>query len=148
MNKPHTAITPVPITGAALTPPPTPLLSSRQRDFMLLNIFVLAQHGYFGRAASLAEALHLLGDGSPEVTLARTIVRFFSRDWSAALTLLEVLDRIDPIGRFGRYTMNERQRMRRYLKARCLYELRQHAPARDAVESYLRHGTDGSEEVG
>jgi hypothetical protein len=36
--------------------------------------------------------------------------------------------------------------MRRYLKARCLFELHQHVPARDAVESYLRHGTEGAEE--
>jgi hypothetical protein len=122
-----------------------PMLSTKQRDFMLLNIFVLAQHGYFDRAGCLAEALYVLGDGSAEVILARTILRFFAREWSAVLACLEELDRIDPIERFGPYTMNERQRMRRYLKARCLFELRQHVPARDAVESYLRHGTNGSE---
>lgn len=33
--------------------------------------------------------------------------------------------------------------MRRYLKARCLYELRDTAGARDAVEVYLRHGEPG-----
>jgi hypothetical protein len=120
--------------------------STQQRDFLLLNIFVLTQHGYIERASLLAEALYLLGNGSPEAVLARTVLRFFSGDWSAALACLEELDRIDPIERFGPYTMNDRQRMRRYLKARCLFELHQHVPARDAVESYLRHGSDGTED--
>jgi hypothetical protein len=135
-----------PILDAQSRAQPTGL-STRQRDFLLLNIFVLTQHGYIQRASVLAEALYVLGDGTPEAVLARTVLRFFSGDWSAALACLEELDRIDPIERFGPYTMNDRQRMRRYLKARCLFELHQHVPARDAVESYLRHGTEGAEEM-
>jgi outer membrane PBP1 activator LpoA protein len=117
-------------------------LSTRQRDFLLLTIFVLTQHGYIERAAALAEALHVLGDSSSEVTLARAVLKFFSKDWTGALAHLDELDNISPIERFGSYTMDGTQRMRRYLKARCFYELRDYPRARDVVESYLRHGTE------
>jgi hypothetical protein len=120
-------------------------LPSRQRDFLLLNIFVLAQHGSIERAGVLADALHVLGDTSSEVTLARAVLRFFEQDWSAALACLDELDRIDPIEKFGSYVMSDSQRMRRYLKARCFYELKQYPRARDVVESYLRHGIEASE---
>jgi hypothetical protein len=117
-------------------------LPTRQRDFLLLNIFVLAQHGYIERAGVLADALHVLGDNSSEVTLARAVLRFFAQDWSAALACLDDLDRIDPIEKFGSYVMSDAQRMRRYLKARCFYELKEFPRARDVVESYLRHGVE------
>ena len=122
-------------------------LSIRQRDFLLLSIFVLAQHGYVDRARTLAEALHVLGDSSGEVMLARAVLRFFSRDWAAALACLDELDRIEPIERFGQYTMSDGQRMRRYLKARCFYELKQYPRARDVIDSYLRHGIETSDAV-
>lgn len=114
---------------------------ARQRDFLLLTIFVLAQQGYIDRAGVLAEALHLLGDDSPATLLARAVLRFFAEDWAAALSVLDELDRLAPIERFGDYHLDERQRMRRYLKARCLFQLEDKARARDAVEVYLRHGT-------
>jgi len=117
-------------------------LSTRQRDFLLLTIFVLTQHGYFDRARALAEALHVLGDTSSQVALARAVLRFFSRDWEGALACLDELDRISPIERFGSYTMDHTQRLRRYLKARCFHELKDYARARDVVDSYLRHGSE------
>jgi hypothetical protein len=120
-------------------------LSDKQRDFMLLYIFVLAQHGYIERAGVLAEAVYVLGDTSPEVVLARAVLDFFLEKFPAALAHLEELDRIDPIERFGAYTFSHAQRMRRYLKARCFHKLRQPIRARDVVDSYLRHGTDGGE---
>lgn len=127
------------------TPTLPPLeIEPRSRDFLLLNIFVLAQHGYVEQAATLAEALHELGDGSAEVLLARAVLTFFRTDWEGALARLEELDRIEPIERFGHYRLTDRQRMRRYVRARCLFELGERGRARDAVESYLRHG----EEVG
>jgi hypothetical protein len=139
---PEPAAPVIPLRGAASPAP----VSIRQRDFLLLTIFVLAQHGYTERAANLAEALYILGDDSAEVMLARAIMRFFAREWMPALTCLEELDRIDPIERFGRYTLTDRQRMRRYIKARCLYELRQTVRARDAIESYLRHAAGSAED--
>jgi hypothetical protein len=121
--------------------------SRRERDFILLNIFVLAQQGYIDRAGVLAEALYLMEDRSADVLFARAIVRFFSGEWRETLSCLEELDREHPIERFGTYKLTERERMRRYLKARCLYELKERAGARDAVESYLRHGVEVGEEA-
>jgi hypothetical protein len=117
-------------------------LSTKQRDFLLLNIFVLAQHGYTDRANALAESLHILGDTSSEVTLARAVLRFCARDWEGTLACLDALDGTAPIERFGAYTMSDSQRMRRYLKARCFYELKDFSNARDVIESYLRHGSE------
>jgi len=114
--------------------------TTRQRDFLLLTVFVLAQHGYVERAGVLLEALHLLSPANSDIHFGRSVLRFFRRDYGAALACLEELDRFDPIERFGRYRLTDRQRMRRFLKARCLYELREGARAREAVEVYLRHG--------
>lgn len=121
-------------------------IDDRTRDFLLLNIYVLSQHGYIEQAATLAEALFELGDGSAEVVLARAVLAFFRKDWRAALIALDELDRIDPIERFGQYRLNDRQRMRRYLKARCLHETGERTRARDAVDSYLRHGIESGED--
>ena len=128
-------------------PPATTQPSRRERDFLLLNIFILAQQGYMDRAAVLVEALYLMGERSSDVLLARAVIRFFSGEWPEALKGLEELDREDPLERFGTYKLTDRQRMRRYLKARCLYELQERAGARDAIESYLRHGQEGLEEA-
>ena len=123
-------------------------VSLRQRDFILLTIFVLTQQGYVQRAGLLAEALHALGDATPELQLARAVLRFMASEWAAALAILDDLDRIAPIERFGDYQMTERQRVRRYLKARCLHELGDQTRARDAVDSYLRHGTETQQDLG
>lgn len=123
-------------------------LSVKQRDFLLLNIYVLAQNGFTERASTLAQALHVLGDNSAAVTLARAVLGFFAQDWGAALSCLDELDRIDPIERFGAYTMTDAQRLRRYLKARCFYQLNDLPRARDVVESYLRHGSEAADQAG
>lgn len=128
--------------GGLPAAPLEPRPDVRQRDFLLITIFVLAQQGYIDRAGLLAEALHLVGDDSAETLLARAVLRFFAGDWTAALGVLEELDLLAPIERFGSYRLDDRQRMRRYLKARCLFELQDKVRARDAVEVYLRRGAD------
>jgi hypothetical protein len=133
---------------APLEPPTHERPTVRQRDFLLLTAYVLAQQGYTERAAVLLEALHLLNSPSSDVFFGRAVLRFFRRDYRAALGCLEELDRFDPIERFGRYRLTERQRMRRFLKARCLYELREDARAREAVEVYLRHGESSLDDAG
>jgi hypothetical protein len=121
---------------------PQPALTDRQREFVLLTIFVLVQHNYLERAAALAEALYIVGESGPETLMARAVLRFLKRDWLSALTCLEEVDRIDPLERFGQYKLTERQRMRRFIKARCLYELGDKSRAKDAIETYLRHGVN------
>lgn len=120
----------------------TKRVTQQQRDFLLLSVFVYAQHGHVDKAGVLLEALYGLGEYSSEVMIGRAVLRFFKRDWSAALACLDELDRFDPMERFGDYRLTERQRMRRYLKARCLFELEERSRARDAVDVYLRHGVE------
>jgi hypothetical protein len=121
-------------------------LSRRQRDFLLLNIFVLARHGYVDRARVLADAMFELGDESAEVLLARAVLRFADRQWAETLEILDSLDRIAPMERFGSYRLTDKQRMRRYLKTRSLHELGDKARVRDALDAYMRHGEAGLEE--
>jgi hypothetical protein len=122
-------------------------LNRRQRDFLLLNIFVLARHGYVERARTLADAMFELGDSTAEVLLARAVLRFSEGQWADTLEVLDSLDRIAPMERFGSYKLTDKQRMRRYLKTRSLYELGDKARARDAIDAYMRHGEAGSEEL-
>lgn len=122
-------------------------LTRRQRDFLLLNIFVLMRHGYIERARVLAEALHGLGDDSVNAHLARAVLSFASRDWQDALDVLEMLDRVSPIERFGSYRLNEQQRARRYIRMKCFSEMGDKLRARDALEAYLRHGEEGTDLV-
>lgn len=121
-------------------------VSRKERDFLLLNIYVFARHGYIEHARAFADALYLMGETTADVLLARAVTRFLSNDWAASLAVLEELDRADPIERFGSYQPSPKQRMRRYLKARSLYELGMGENASDALEAYLRHGVSGVEE--
>ncbi|WAJ30509.1 hypothetical protein [Antarcticirhabdus aurantiaca] len=118
-------------------------LDRRSRDFLLLNIFVYLRHGYVTKASILAEALNRLGDDTAEVHLARAVLRYAAGAHAEALEALRELDRVDPLERFGDYRLTERQRMRRYLKLRCLHEIGETGRVRDALDSYMRHGEAG-----
>lgn len=131
------------IAGGAGDPASRPLTRG-ERDFLLLNIYVQLRHGFPKRAEVLAEALHRLGDRSSEVLLAQAVLRFLDGCWSQALVVLDELDRVDPTERFGAYRLTEPQRMRRYLRSRCLFELSETVRSRDAIEAYLRHGEAGA----
>lgn len=117
-------------------------LGTKHRDFLLLTIFVLTQHGLVERASILLDAMIAAGDSSKDVRLAEAVLSFFLEDYDRTLESLEKLDRIDPIERFGQQKLNERQRMRRYLRAKCLHEIRAEAEARDAIDIYLRRGAE------
>lgn len=117
----------------------------KERDFLLLNIYVFARHGYIDRARILADALYLMGETGADVLLARAVTRFLMEEWAGTLAAIEELDRTDPIERFGAYQPSMKQRMRRYLKARSLHELGMGDNAGDALEAYLRHGVSGVE---
>lgn len=114
--------------------------TAREKDFVLLTVYVLAQQGYVARAGVLLEALHLASRPSADIMFGRAIVRFVKRDFSNALSCLEELDRLDPLERFGEYRLTERQRLRRYMKARCLFELNETGRAREILDVYMRHG--------
>ncbi|MCP8939513.1 hypothetical protein NK718_13385 [Alsobacter sp. SYSU M60028] len=115
-------------------------LSGRSREFVLLSIFILARHGETARAAALAEALRAAGDGSPQALLAVAVLRFLHADWPGVLAALADLDRTDPLERFGDYRLTDRQRLRRYLRARALHETGGPGASGEAVAIYLRGG--------
>lgn len=123
---------------------PSHELTPRERDFLLLSIYVQLQNGYLDRAAILCNALQRLGDNSADAALAGAVIAFLQGNFRESIAHLDRLDRIDPLERFGSYRLTDRQRMRRYLRTRCLYELNESARAQDALESYLRHGEAGA----
>lgn len=108
-----------------------------ERDFLLLVVFICLQHRRNDRAQILVEAMAEAGDSSREVVLAQAILAFMRTDYERTLDLLTRLDRIDPIERYARNTLSERQRMRSYLRARSLHELGDDAAA--TVDLYIRH---------
>jgi outer membrane PBP1 activator LpoA protein len=108
-----------------------------ERDFLLLVIYIYMQHQMNDRAAVLVEAMAEAGDSSREVVLAQAILAFTRKDYERTLQVLARLDRIDPIERYERNTLTERQRMRSYLRARSLHELGDDAAA--TVDLYIRH---------
>lgn len=117
---------------------PAGSLTGRQADFLQLTAYVMAQHGKYERADTLLAALCAAGDSSLPVLLSRAVLRFHLGDFGRALAFLEEIDARDPIERFGMQKLNERQKLRRYLRARCYRELGLLAKSNDAVDIYLR----------
>lgn len=99
-----------------------PPLTSPQRDYLLLTVFVLGQHGHFDRAKALVDGLIELGDVADDVLLAQGVLAFFNNDFHQTIACLDELDtRADSIGTVKPKT-NEAERMRRYLRARCFFQ--------------------------
>jgi hypothetical protein len=139
-------------TGLSLRPEPVAErwirpIEGAERDFLLLLVFVYLQHEMFDRAQAIVEAMLEAGDGSREAVLAQAVIAFCTRNYERTLEVLTRLDRVDPIERYARKTLTERQRMRSYLRARSLYELGGDMKA--TVDLYIRHQEyDGDEEKG
>ncbi|MDO6966442.1 hypothetical protein [Rhizobium alvei] len=116
-----------------------------ERDFLLLLVFVYLQHEMLDRAQAIIEAMLEAGDGSREAVLAQAVIAFCKKNYEKTLEVLARLDRVDPIERYGRRTLTDRQRMRTYLRARSLYELGGDMQA--TVDLYIRHRDfEGGEE--
>jgi hypothetical protein len=116
-----------------------------ERDFLLLLVFVYLQHDMFDRAQIIVEAMLEAGDGSREIVLAQAVLAFCKKDFEKTLEVLTRLDRVDPIERYARKTLTERQRMRSYLRARSLYELGGDMKA--TLDLYIRHQEYDGEET-
>lgn len=121
-----------------------------ERDFLLLLVFVYLQHEMFDRAQVIVEAMLEAGDASREAVLAHAVIAFCKKNYERTLEVLTRLDRVDPIERYTRKTLTERQRMRSYLRARSLYELGGDMKA--TVDLYIRHqeyeGDDETNDTG
>lgn len=117
---------------------PVPRLNARQRDYIHLTAYVLAQHGHFERADALLAALEATGERGIQLLLSRAVLQYYRGAHREVLALLDRIDVADPIERFGAQDLSERQKLRRYLRACCYRELGYAAKASDAVDIYLR----------
>ncbi|MEO9530022.1 hypothetical protein [Roseibium sp.] len=93
-------------------------LTNRQRDYLLLTIFVLTRHGYYDRALILVESMLALEDYGAEVRLAHVVLKFLEKDFVGALADLDHLESLTLSGGLSSRTLV----MRRYLRARCFFE--------------------------
>lgn len=103
-------------------------LSRRERDYMLVTIFVFAQHGAFDRAKTLVNAMLATGDETSEVLLAEAILSFFCNDFDLTLSCLDKLDAQDET--LFAIAQSDRARMRTFLRARCHFAQGREADAK------------------
>ncbi|MEM9785844.1 MAG: hypothetical protein AAF801_05045 [Pseudomonadota bacterium] len=105
-----------------------PHLLNRQRDYLLMTVFVFAQHGDYARAKQIIDGMLALGERSERMLISQAVLEFFCGNYAAALRCLDDLDRLASDGRkAGQDTI----RMRHYLRARCLYASGREAEAQD-----------------
>ncbi|AEV38210.1 hypothetical protein PSE_3706 [Pseudovibrio sp. FO-BEG1] len=112
-------------------------LNSRQRDFLLLSVYIMTQNCKYAEALTMVQGMMVMEDDSKEVLLARTILLFLLNRFDLALESLRELDLLDPLEQFGKYTRSDEQSMRHYIRARCLYTLHDADKAKDAIDIYL-----------
>ena len=129
------------IAARAKTETPDVTAQGKHRDFLHLLIYVATQHHLYERAYTIVQALIAEGDESADVYLAEAVLLFYLEDFERALETLRHLERIDPVERFGDRKLAKKYRMRGFLKARCLHELKSDDSdeERSALELYLRH---------
>lgn len=99
-----------------------PPLEDRQRDYLLLTVFVLGQHGHFDRAKALVDGLVALDDQGDDLLLAQAVLAFFADDFHKTITCLDTLDERTAALASPSKKETEAKRMRRYLRARCYFQ--------------------------
>ncbi|MEM9717317.1 MAG: hypothetical protein AAF826_12455 [Pseudomonadota bacterium] len=105
-----------------------PHLLNRQRDYLLMTVFVFAQHGDYVRAKQIIDGMFALGERSEKILISQAVLEFFCGNYADALRCLDDLDRIADD---GRQASQDTMRMRHYLRARCLYSSGRQAEAQD-----------------
>ncbi len=96
-------------------------------SYITLHVFVLMQHGYFDKASTWLDLLHAAGDRSEHVLFTRAAALFLDGRYSEAVAALQEADRHHPIERFGEVQVDDRQKMRVYMRARSAFELKREA---------------------
>ncbi len=103
-------------------------LGRRERDYLLVTIFVFAQHGAYDRAKTLVDAMLATGDETQDVLLAEAILSFFCDDFDLTLSCLDKLESRD--GGTLATPSDDADRMRVYLRARCHFAQGREADAK------------------
>lgn len=109
-------------------------------DYAMLAILVRVQHLRHVEALALVKGLEALGWRAPELLLARAIIECAMELNESVLATIRELDRLDPpeISK-GRH-IDERVRVRSFLKARAIFALtgRLDEEGRASIDFYLR----------
>ncbi len=100
------------------------LIDRRRRSYICLHVFVLMQHGYHAKALIWLDVLYRSGDRSEHVLFTRASALFLDGRFAEASTALQEADRLHPIERFGESRVDERQKLRQYMRARCIFEMK------------------------
>jgi hypothetical protein len=100
------------------------MLEPRLRAYICLHVFVLMQHGYYDKASVWLELLHGAGDRSEHVLFTRSAALFLEGRYPEAVAALQEADRHHPIERFGEVQVDDRQKLRVYMRTRCAFEMK------------------------
>lgn len=103
------------------------LSDPRITAYVRLHVFVLMQHGYYEKASIWLDLLHAAGDRSEHVLFTRAAALFLSGRYSEAVVALQEADRHHPIERFGEVQVDDRQKLRVYMRTRCAFEMKRQA---------------------
>ena len=119
-----------------------PALTARERSYMMLAIFVRAQHLQFAAAERLADAMLALGEDGPDLRFARAVILFRQDRHADVLAELRRLDSIDPADGTAAAKSGERSRFRSYMRAKSCYALTGTLDdeGRASLDFYLRRG--------
>ena len=93
-------------------------LTTRQRDYLLLTVFVLARHNYIDRALTLVDGLLAIGEDDEDVLFAQVILKFIQGECAGALSGLDELMQRD-VNAPSTAIPSEKQVVQLYLRARC-----------------------------
>ena len=103
-------------------------MAGRQRDYLLMTVFVLARHNDHVRAKQIVEGMIALGERSEKILISQAVLEFFCGNYAVALRCLDELDQMDG----AKSTRDpDTLRMRRYLRARCYYSSGRQTEAQD-----------------
>ncbi|WP_163850663.1 hypothetical protein [Pseudooceanicola aestuarii] len=131
-----------PVSAGSGLPVVLPRLSRRERDYILLDIYVRMQHGRYEEARRLIDGLLALDQETPDILLARAIVQAMLGEDEAVLDTIRHLERIDPAEIVSGRAPGEKVRVRSFLKARAKFALTGalDEDARAALDFYMRQG--------
>lgn len=133
---PHRSSLPDVVNASAST------LSTRERDYVMIALFVRIQHLRFDEAQTLIDALMAAGETTADILFAKAVVENALQDHEAALNTVRQLEKLDPAIITAGSKSTRRARMRAYIKARCCFALNDalDEEGRAALDFYLRHG--------
>lgn len=120
---------------------PAPL-TRLERDYVMLSILVRMQHARHHEARALIEGLLALGERTVQVLMAKAVVESALGDHEAVLETIRELDRIEPPEILSGRRIEDRIRVRSFMKARAVFGLTGEldADARASLDFYLRQG--------